>query len=66
MKTKHLKGTVVYLSENGEITPVSTNLSHDIEIENGDIFEIDWGKGKTEYKTIRNSFPIIAEEIEED
>ena len=63
MKVKHAKGTVVYLQENGKDTQMSTNLSHHIEIENGDTFTIDFGHNQIEYKVVDCRFPIVAEEI---
>jgi len=66
MKTKYQKGTHVCLSESGIMTNISTNLSHDIEIENGDTFAINWGHGDVNYKVIDSKYPIVAEEIEEN
>jgi hypothetical protein len=65
MKTKHKKGTHVHISKNGKITNVSTNLSHDIEVEKNDIFVINWGRGDINYRVIDNRYPLVAEEIEE-
>jgi len=65
MKTKHTKGAVVLLLEDGVMTNFTTNLSHDIEIQDGDIFAINWGHGETMYRVFDSRFPIVAEEIED-